>query len=80
MAERRDRAGHARDPERDEVVRESGHGEARGPDIVGGSGLQPAAARRRPCLGRGVMVRRGVPQIQKERCLGTHFEYFQYVQ
>uniref|UniRef100_A0A8R7VFC5 NmrA-like domain-containing protein n=1 Tax=Triticum urartu TaxID=4572 RepID=A0A8R7VFC5_TRIUA len=36
MAERRDRAGRARNPQRVEVVRESGHGEARGPDIVGG--------------------------------------------
>jgi hypothetical protein len=69
-AEGRDRTGGARDPERDEVVRQGGDGEARRPDVVVGCCLPPATARRRPCPRRGILVRRRVPQSQQERCLG----------
>lgn len=75
MAERdspRRRRGHT---ERDEVVRESRHGEARDPDVVDGRRLQPAAAgRRRPCPRRVVLVRHRVPQIHGEAVAdaGTH--------
>ena len=48
-AEEADRASRPGNAERDEVVREGGDGEARGPDLVGGRGLhQAGAAGRRP--------------------------------
>jgi hypothetical protein len=73
MAGRNDRAGRQGNSERDAVVREGAHGEARGPDLVGGRGHhQAAAARRRARAGRGVLVRRRVPQSpQACRPLGT---------
>jgi hypothetical protein len=73
MAGRNDRAGRQGNSERDGVVREGAHGEARGPDLVGGRGHhQAAATRRRARAGRGVMVRRRVPQSpQACRPLGT---------
>ncbi|KAF8651275.1 hypothetical protein HU200_063525 [Digitaria exilis] len=56
-AERPDRAVRARDSERDEVVRASRDGEARGLDLGGILGLHQAAGGRRPLAGRGVLVR-----------------------
>ncbi|XP_062184270.1 uncharacterized protein LOC133888142 isoform X3 [Phragmites australis] len=61
-----DRASCPRNPQRDEGVRESEDGEARDPDLVGGLSLQKAAARRRPCTGRGLLVRRRVPHSQQD--------------
>uniref|UniRef100_A0A0E0DIR4 NAD-dependent epimerase/dehydratase domain-containing protein n=1 Tax=Oryza meridionalis TaxID=40149 RepID=A0A0E0DIR4_9ORYZ len=67
--ERTGRSRCARNPERDEVVRESRHGEARDPDIVGGGRLPAAAARRRrPCPGPGrVVLAYGVSKVLLEK-------------
>jgi hypothetical protein len=74
MAERADRAVRPRHAERDAVVREGRDGAARDPDLVGGRSLHqagPAAtARRRARAGRGVLVRRRVPQSQQATNLG----------
>ncbi|KAL5650464.1 hypothetical protein ACJX0J_041273, partial [Zea mays] len=73
--ERADRAVRPRHAERDAVVREGRDGAARDPDLVGGRSLHqagPAAtARRRARAGRGVLVRRRVPQSQQATNLGV---------
>ena len=72
MAERADRAGRPRNAERNEVVREGRDGAASDPDLVGGRSHQAGPARRRAwaCAGRGLMVRRRVPQSQQATNLG----------
>lgn len=71
-AEGSDRGRCARDPERDEVVRESRDGEAGDPDVVGRRCVEAAAAgRRRARAGRGVLVRRRLPQSPQATHLGT---------
>ncbi|PVH35896.1 hypothetical protein PAHAL_7G302000 [Panicum hallii] len=70
--ERADRACGPGNAERDEVVREDRDGEARGPDLVGGCSLhQAVAAGRRARPGRGVLVRRRVPQGREVADLGV---------
>lgn len=70
MTERTGGSRCTRHSERDEVVRESRHGEARDPHIVGARRLRQAAARRRPCPGRGFLVRRRVPDEREATSLG----------
>jgi hypothetical protein len=71
-SERADRACGPGNAERDEVVREDRDGEARGPDLVGGCSLhQAVAAGRRARPGRGVLVRRRVPQGREVADLGV---------
>lgn len=75
MTERTGGSRCTRHSERDEVVRESRHGEARDPHIVGARRLRQAAARRRPCPRRVVMVRRRLPQLTSQQDIsrkGTH--------
>jgi hypothetical protein len=73
-SERADRAVRPRHAEHDAIVREGRDGAARDPDLVGGRSLHqagPAAtARRRACAGRGILVRRRVPQGQQATDLG----------
>ena len=61
MSGRSDRDRGPRNPERDEVMRESWHIEARCPDIIVNVGLDPASGRGRPCPRRGILVRRRLP-------------------
>ena len=70
--ERADRACRPGNAERAEVVREGRHGEARGPDLVGGRGLHQArAAGRRARPGRGLLVRRRAPQSREADVVGV---------
>jgi hypothetical protein len=74
MAERCGGASGAGNAKRNEVMRESRQREARDPDIVDSRRLQQAAARRRACVGRRVLVRCRVPQsLRQIRCLGASF-------
>ncbi|KAL5650466.1 hypothetical protein ACJX0J_041275, partial [Zea mays] len=70
---RADGARRPRHSERDEVVRQVRHGEARGPDLVDGRRLQQAAGKRRARAraGRGVLVRHRLPHRQKDWPLGV---------
>jgi hypothetical protein len=72
LAERTDRAGCPRNAQRAWVVRQSGDGEARDPDLVDGRGLQQAAAGRRARrAGRVLMGRPRVAHLREAWSLGN---------